>query len=180
MRISETLTVLRSCLISMLPQGTEVIQAVDNRVPEPAGDDFVLMTMLLRSRLATNEVIYSDGHALGAAGERKVQQSTQVTVQLDVHGPASSENAQIISTLFRDEYAAEWFRSAGYELAPLYVGDPRLMPFWNAEQQMERRWVMDVVLQAKPVVTTGQEFATSLSIQPVGALIETDTQFPPG
>lgn len=176
MRISETITVLRLFLLSVLPAGTEVIRAVDNRVPEPDGEDFVVMTDLLRARLATNVVGYADA----VEQVRNAQQSTSVTVQLDIHGPASAENAQIISTLFRDDYAAQWFADSGYSLAPLYTGDARLMPFLNGEQQIERRWSMDVVLQAKPVVTTGQDFADTLSINPVGALIEIDAQFSPG
>ena len=93
-------------------------------------------------------------------------QSTKVTVQLDVHGPNSPDNAQIISTLFRDEYAVDNVATSGYDVAPLYCGDPRQVPFLNAEQQIEVRWSMDAVMQANPVVTVSQQFAAALDVVP--------------
>jgi hypothetical protein len=52
-------TVLRGFLLSILPAGVEVIQARDNRVPEPVGD-FVAMTVIRRGRLSTNVDTYQD------------------------------------------------------------------------------------------------------------------------
>lgn len=52
-------TVLRGFLLQYLPAGVEVIQAQDNRVPEPVGD-FVEMTVTRRPRLATNVNTYQD------------------------------------------------------------------------------------------------------------------------
>lgn len=52
-------TVLRGFLLSILPAGWEVVQAQDNKVPEPAGD-FVTMTVIRRGRLATNVDTYQD------------------------------------------------------------------------------------------------------------------------
>jgi hypothetical protein len=45
-----------------------------------------------------------------ASGVKSSMQSTQMTIQLDVHGPSSGDNAQIISTLFRDEFATTFFQ----------------------------------------------------------------------
>lgn len=47
-----------------------------------------------------------------ASGIKSSMQSTQMTVQLDVHGPSSGDNAQIISTLFRDDTATAFFQPA--------------------------------------------------------------------
>lgn len=176
--MSQTLTVLRSFLLSIMPIGTEVLQGLDNRVPEPASEDFVLMTEILRERLATNEVSYDDGFP-ASAQKRHAMQSTRLTVQLDVHGPNSSANAQIISTLFRDEYAADQFEASGYALAPLYTSEPRQLPFHNAEHQIERRWSIDALIQVKPIVTSGQDFADALSINPLGAVTNVDSTYPP-
>ena len=41
-------------LTGILPDGTEVVQGLDNRVPEPRPQNFVVMTATTRPRLATN------------------------------------------------------------------------------------------------------------------------------
>lgn len=99
-----------------------------------------------------------------AAGTIGALQPTEITVQLDVHGPNSGDNAQIISTLFRDEFGVESFDSSGFNIEPLYSEDPRQLPFQNAEQQWEQRWTIDVVMQANPIVTFGQEFSAAPAV----------------
>lgn len=103
------------------------------------------------------------------AGYRGVLQRTQVEIQIDVHGPSSAENAQAISTLLRDGYAADMFAAEGFDMAPLYVNDPKQIPYLNAEQQSEERWTLDAVLQANPVVNVQQQFAGALSATIVSA-----------
>jgi hypothetical protein len=56
----QTFTALRSFLQAVLPGTTEVIRAQNNRVPEPHGTDFVIMTPLLKERLETNIDNYID------------------------------------------------------------------------------------------------------------------------
>jgi hypothetical protein len=116
------------------------------------------------------------------AGSKTVVQSTEITIQLDVHGPSSADNTQIITTLFRDEYGVNAFMQSsgigiaaigtmtigGAEIVPLYTSDPRQMAFINAEQQAEERWMVDVVMQVNPIVGVSQEFAVSLG--PVGLI----------
>jgi len=135
---------------------------------------------LLGNNLATNTVVTALGTGTGgigtytvtpsqsvssqimAAGTQMLLQPTQVTVQLDVHGPASADNTQIITTLFRDGYATSAFALSGFDVTPLYANDPHQMPFTNGEQQVEDRWVVDVVMQANPVLTVPQQFASSI------------------
>jgi hypothetical protein len=208
----------------VLSQGTEVIKAQGNRVPEPKSDDFVTMTPILRGRLATNIDNYADTAFVGsiggevltvtdmklgtlfvgsqllgsgiapgtvvtgfdggqggvgtyfispsqtlpsqiiAAGIKTAQQKTKVTVQLDVHGPASSDNAQTIATLLRDDFAVQAFAASGFDVSPLYASEPRQMPFVNGEQQVEERWVIDAVLQCNPVVAMPQQFADEVDV----------------
>ena len=153
---SQTFAALRSFLLSILPAGIEVVRGQDNRVPEPEGSDFVVMTPILRERLETNVDTYSDTAFIGsisgatltvtsvslgaiaagaqllgnnlagntvvtalgtgaggigtytvspsqavasqviAAGTQMLLQPTKVTIQLDVHGPNSGDNTQII------------------------------------------------------------------------------------
>lgn len=97
-----------------------------------------------------------------AAGVVTMLQPTRVTVQLDVHGPASADNVQIISTAWRDSYAVDQFSTSGFDVAPLYASEPRQVPFMNSEQQFENRWVIDVVMQANQIVTVPQQFADQL------------------
>jgi hypothetical protein len=158
---SQTLTALRSFLISILPAGTEVVKAQDNRVPEPRGENFVTMTPILRDRLETNVHTYSDGYP-SAPSTKSILEPTKVTVQLDVHGPASADNAQVISTLFRDEYAVTAFAATGFDVTPLYADDPKQVPFVNGEQQVEERWIVEAVMQCNPSITVPQDFAASV------------------
>jgi len=94
-----------------------------------------------------------------ASGTKIVEQSTQITIQLDVHGPNSADNAQIISTLFRDEYAVTQFATSGFDITPLYVDDPRQLPFTNDQDQVETRYVIQAQLQANQIVAVPQQFA---------------------
>ena len=221
---SQILTVLRSFLLDILPSGIEVIRGQDNRVPEPAGPNFVEITPMFRSRLSTNVITDDDTAGVGSisdstmtvtsmiagafaigqgvrgdtvasgttitdlgtatggtgtyvvsptqtvvtttlqAGTLQEEQSTEMMVQIDVHGPSSGDNSQIISTLIRSEYAVTQMALPGYDMTTLYAEDPRQMPFLNGEQQIEDRWSVDVVLQVNPVVTVPQDFADDVVI----------------
>ena len=231
---SQTLTALRTYLLSVLPAGTEVVRGQDNRVAEPQGANFVTMTPMLRERLGTNVDTFQDcaftgsisgttltvtAMSLGAitvgatlfgtnvvagttitafgtgsggvgtytisqpqtvssetlaCGSKSMLQTTRVTVQLDVHGPASGDYAAIITTTFRDDYAVQSFLSSGFDVAPLYADEGRQMPFLNGEQQVEERWVVDVVMQCNPIVTVPQQFASQVQ----ATVIEVQAQYP--
>ncbi len=68
---SNVLAALRSFLIAILPatgsdgKPISVIAAQQNRVPEPAGSDFVIMTPLRRPRIETNVDTYEDAKFTG-------------------------------------------------------------------------------------------------------------------
>lgn len=228
---AQVLAAMRGFLLTILPAGIEIVQGQINRVPEPAGADYVAITPMMRTRLATNIDTYNDGAFTGAiagntltvsaillgyiapgqsllgagiasgtaiqafgtgtggvgtyvlsgaaqtiasepmfAGSKLLEQPTQVAVQIDVHGPNSADNAQIISTAFRDDYACRAFADTGLDVDPLYADDPKQLPFWNAEQQAENRWSIDAQVQANPIVQVDQQFAAAL----VMTLIEAD------
>jgi hypothetical protein len=57
--------VLRSFLQTILP-GVDVIQGQDNRVPEPANVNFIVMTAMRRDRLETNIDTYADTLVTGS------------------------------------------------------------------------------------------------------------------
>jgi hypothetical protein len=113
--------------------------------------------------------------AFMAAGSQNLMQPTQLTVQLDVHGPLSADNAQVIATMLRDPYAVDFFAAANADVAPLYTSDPRQMPFSNGEQQIEDRWLVEAQLQVNPSITVPQQFADAL----VTGIISVDAAYPP-
>lgn len=171
---SQCFAVLRSFLLSVLPTGVAVIQAQVNRVASPNASNYVVMTPILRERIATNIDSYIDD-VPGNVHQKLLQQRIKMSVQLDFHGPDGADNATLFTTLFRDEYAVEAFDASGLEVAPLVVEDPRQMPFINAEQQVEWRWIVNTTIQCNPTVSVDQEFADALVV----GLIEVDAFYPP-
>lgn len=171
---TQTLIALRAFLLSILPAGTEVVRGLDNRVPEPIGANFVVMTPVLRARLETNVVAFQDNYPV-SAGLRTDLQPIRLTVQLDVHGPLAADNTQVITTLWRSEWATIQFAASGYDVTPLYAEEPKQLPYLNGEQQVEIRWVIDAVMQTNPTVTTTQDFAASL----VAGVIDVDAEYQP-
>jgi len=232
---SQALTALRSFLIGALPSGTDVIRGQVNRVPEPAGPNFIVFWPIRQERLSTNVVTYTDAEvtasiagtlatvtqvisgalqsggtlidgsgviaantvisgqlsgSLGGTGTYRVAPSqtvssetmfsgrrldlvpTMLTVQLDVHGPASGDNVRVIEGLFRSEYGTT---ALGPEVVPLYCEVPKQVPFINAEQQYEDRWTMDASVQVNPVIGTPQQFATELEM----TLVAVNEAYPP-
>jgi hypothetical protein len=222
---SDVVTALRSFLLSVLPAGTSVILGQVNRVPEPAGEDFVVMVPLRRPRLSTNvdgaedvrftgtiagtilnvtdvdfgaiavgstifgvgvapaTIVTAFGTGTGgigtyvvsvsqnvaeeilAAGTTRVMAPTDVVVQLDVHGPASGDNVQMIEALFRDGYAVQFFEDLGTGISPLYAEEPHQAPFINAESQYESRWALNVHMQVDEIVSIPKQYADAIEVE---------------
>jgi hypothetical protein len=138
--------------------------------------------MLYGENVAAGTTITAEGTGTGGIGTYTVSQSqtvsseimacsskdmlqpTKITVQIDVHGPNAGDNAQIITTVFRDEYAVESFASSGYDVAPLYCDDAKQVPYINGENQFEGRWSIDAVMHCNPVIVTPQQFFTAAKI----------------
>jgi hypothetical protein len=91
-------------------------------------------------------------------------QETEVTIQADVHGPGSADNAARIATLWRDEFGFEALQGQNIAISPLYTTEPRQMPFDNGEQQVEERWIVELCMQANVTVTTTQQFADQFQV----------------
>lgn len=109
------------------------------------------------------------------SGVVNMRLDSEVCVQLDVHGPNSADFAQMISTLIRDQYATRVFGDfALATITPLYADDPKQVPYQNAEQEIETRYVLEVHLQANQTSTAPQEFADTLHAN----LIEIDAAYP--
>ncbi len=162
-------------LFNSANQGSvEVIRGQINRVPEPHSPDFVSMIFIHIERLETN---IDQLQMTGTVGSNSYMQPSKVTVQLDVHGPNSADNAQIISTMFRDQYAFDAFAASGIPgVAPLLADDPRQIPFQNAEDQYEDRWVVEAQIQANQIVSSiPQQTFDVIAVD----LINVDAAYPP-
>ncbi len=154
-------------LTSALGTTIPILQGQNNRTPQPVEDDFVEIWPISRNRLGMNVDTWGPPWT-----EVSALQETEITIQCDVHGPASGDNAQRISTLWRDQFAVSAFENLGLAISPLYTSDPRQMPFTNGEQQWENRWVIDLCMQADIAVTTPMQFADQLhaAVTPVESL----------
>ena len=147
-----------------------VVQGIQNLVSTPA-TGYVVMTEILQKALATNTETYQDTLTT-TPGTRSVKRSTRVDIQLDFYGTSAADWAVMASTLLRDPNGCD---SLAPNCQPLYATDARLIPFVNAEQQYEARYVVDAVLQYNPVVTVSQQFADAVNV----TLIEVDKTYPP-
>lgn len=78
----DVFTALRSALLRLVPDGTEVVQGNDNEVTAPQAPDYVVMTILRRERIATNIVSWRDCTLVGSAsgGTLTVQDVTLGTL----------------------------------------------------------------------------------------------------
>lgn len=167
---AQALTVLRSFLLSILPAGVECVLGQTNRVPEPLSQSFVVLTPIMRRRLETTNDVYTDAtDPVGnPSGTVAATAPVEMTVQMDFHGPTSGDSVQTFLTLWRDDYACEFFEQNGIDAAPLYASEPRQTPFINGENQYEFRWTIDACMQVNVTVTAPQSFSSTLG--PVGII----------
>lgn len=97
-----------------------------------------------------------------SSGFETYLQPTEISIQLDVHGDNSADNAQTITTLFRDQFAVTAFAALNTGVSPLHADDPKQIPFRTGEQQVDDRWVITARLQANITLQTPQDFADQL------------------
>jgi hypothetical protein len=111
--------------------------------------------------LSKSQTIASQELAAGIVG---IMQPTQLSVQCDFHGPMSGDYVEITSTIMRSLYGADLFAATGYDVTPLYAGDPRQNPWSNAESQIEKVWSCDVALQINQITLAPQQFAQTATV----------------
>lgn len=109
-----------------------------------------------------------------STGNRHELVPREVTIQVDIHGPASSENAVLTEGLFRSGWGLTSFKESGFDITPLYCSEPRQMEFHNAEQQIDKRWSIDCTMQVNPIISIPQQFADVAEV----ILIEVDSTYP--
>lgn len=158
----EIFAALRAFILLTVPAGTEVLITQQNRVPQPSGPNYVMMTATNRDFMSS---AYREYRPAGDQVDRT--RSTGAGFQLDFYGPLSSDFAQRFATLFRDDYAVD--AMAGTGVTPLYCNDGSQMPLTNGERQYEARWMVQAMLQVNPIVSTPQQFADKVDVTIVEA-----------
>jgi hypothetical protein len=122
----------------------------------------------------------SVGSRVMGAGAQTYMQSTEIVFQLDFHSANvldSADQVQVISTLFRDEYATKFFAALPSPLnaiTPLHADDPRQVPFPNAENAWETRWILECFVQVNQVVSAPQPAADAIDL----GVISVEEAFP--
>lgn len=142
-----------------------VIRAQTNRVPMPVGD-FIALTPVSAEPLDVSV----DSNTATAL---MIKRSTQYRIQVDCYGLSAGDNAQMLATLLRDDYAYDAMEAAN--VAPLYATDARQMPLIAGEDQYIQRWTFEAYLQANPTTTVTIQTADALNVETV----DVDRVYPP-
>lgn len=165
---------LRTLILQCVPDGTEVVRGVGNRVAPPPAP-FVMITPLDQKRLTllpTTDYTLPVDQNPGTLGSRLFTQQLDHGVQVDCFGPLAADWAATIATLVVSPFGSEQLAPT---CAPLYCGEPMQSPFVGGELQQDERWTFTVNLQYNPTVTVAQDFMTAVNI----GLINVDVTFPP-
>lgn len=163
---------VRAFLLDILPAGTEVIIAEVNRVPAPQSDDYAVMTPLRHTRLSTN---VRSSELAPPSNQVNVRQAVEHVIQLNVYGPASSDNATVITTLFRDQYAIDKLAAISADIVPLYADDARQAAFVDGETQYEVSWQIELAIQVNQTVTITEQHAAVAAV----TVVSVDATYPP-
>lgn len=92
--------------------------------------------------------------------EASVQQSVEVTMQIDIYGEDSAKRSRILTNLWRNHYSTDRLKNC----QPLYSRAPIHAPFINEKSMYEDRYIVELKLQYNPIVTHAQDFVDSIDI----------------
>ncbi len=134
---------------------TQIIRAQANRVAMPVGA-FVELTEISSIDLEVPRQWYD-----GANAQKDIIGPKRIMIQSDFYGESSGDWCAAVKTVWRTSYATEQF-AAG--IAPLYCDDGREVPLVTGEEQYERRWELNMMLQYNPVICVPLQSADILSM----------------
>ncbi len=163
---TQALKVLGDFLTSII--SAEIIRAPVNLAAMPKAD-FVAITPKSFQSLSTpiNK---------NAAFNQYITRPAQLVIQLDFYGATAMDNANIVNTSLRDNFAADYFTTTEIDLQTLYCDDAIQLPVISGEAQYIERWSMTCNLQMNPIITTILQTANSLNINVIDAeIIQTAT-----
>jgi hypothetical protein len=159
---SQIYTVLGNAIVGWLGIAPNLVfRANPNRTAMPLpSPGFVVMGNASKKRLRTNVDYFAPtGSPAPALGPVTSEQAQDLVVQIDCWGPSSSQWADILTTLLRDNIGC--LALAPY-CQPLYADDPIRGVLTDAELEYEDRWIVQAHLQYNQVIGTGQDYATIL------------------
>jgi hypothetical protein len=159
---SDIFTALGNFLAIILPTNFPIIRGQINRVAEPAGPDFVMMSPAGRARLSTEATSWDTTNS--APTVVTTASAWRVTIQVDVHGPNGEDNAQLIEQFVRSDFGFATFAGGSKPIQLLGCSDAQQAPFVNGEGQYEYRWVIRVDLEAVISVDVAAQFMTGLTV----------------
>lgn len=148
--------------------GVEVVFAQENGVTLPS-DPCIMLNSISARRLEWNVRSMSDDQQL------TITKQVQVKVQIDFFGLGAQGRASQFTTLWRDAYAVDWFKSQGLSCRPLYASEPTQIQFINESDNFEQRWMCVAELQIAQSVSVDQQSAINPGI--IG-VTEVDGRFP--
>lgn len=136
-----------------------VVRGYVNKVSKPKTNDYVLITPMSMTRLATNRHEWQ--------GEKSLETITQPVrrrVQIDCFGSMAAVWAKILSTLLRDYVGCDFLKP--YGIAPLFVEDPQEMASDTGEEQYVPRFMLGAMLQQNDLVGTALDFFKAINVKP--------------
>ena len=158
-------TALRTVLLEII-ENVEVIQGEGNRVPTPLGE-FIVIQAISQTRLTNDNINkYSDPFPLD--GSKLITSKIQYAVQIDCFGANSSNNANKIVALLRDDFGISLLQC-------LYCSEPTQAPLTSGEETYIQRWMITAEMQVNFDIGIKQEFFDKAGTID---LIEVDTHFP--
>jgi hypothetical protein len=116
-------------------------------------------------------------YGLYEAGQLQTVGQYECTIQLGFHSAdnTSADMAQVVAQMIRDPYGVAYINGQNAAVTPLYAGQPRQVPYMNAEDMFEFRWIVECILQANVTITgLPQAFVTSAAL----TLVDVDAVFP--
>lgn len=131
--------------------GPLVIRGYMNRASKPASWDYVLITPLNMSRLATNRHNWNGGEGISS-----ITQPAQRRVQIDCYGRFAAIWAKTLSTLLRDALACEFLEP--YGITPLYAEDPKDLTALEGDEQIHPRYMLGLMIQTDDTVSVNLDF----------------------
>jgi len=172
---SQVFTALRSWVKNVLPSAVEVVRGDNNRVPSPK-DDFVVLSRINKVMLEWPTETYTDDFVdTGTITGVEVLTNTQpidFAIQVDCYGSNAGDYVTILATLWATSQACSFLDSLGIQ--PLYMDDPKHVPFIDGEKQYEQRWVTTAHLQYNPAVSTAMQFTSTTEVE----IINVDRTYP--
>ena len=137
-----------------------VIQAHDNRVPEPLGG-WAMLSHISRKVVATPSSNFGT-----VSGTETVTQGYDYTFQADLYGSTASDLALTLQSMFRSDLTTAFFEAygPGLMIEPLYCEDATHNALVNEENQFEERWILRPHFNVAISVAASQQFMTTAAV----------------